>query len=436
MANNKINITELSANIAQQTGVKNTTVRNFLISLNTIVRDALNSGENVKISGLGTFKVVTTEPRKSIDVNTGAEITIGSYRKVTFTPEQNIKSRINSQFAELPAMDVDENFELQNSEGMNSDEDIDVAKIIVDQQSDGAEEEMVPLASAETIDEIKNLLEEINGPAHKQDEEPVEQDIKQDKDIADDSCHEQEHAADIEAESPVQEKPSDAVKSVMVSEPINSTSEPTQIVDHDARNNIQEQTTKRVAESESEKKSTPLWKIALLIVIIFAVIFGVFYYLLIHHIEKWTEHYVMPAQETIERQLSEREKNDEIADFDKSQDVQQDVQQQVIQPVEPQTKDLVITKHEKQDVDISQYPARTTEKVIEGSRLTQISRRHYKHPDFWIYIYLANKDKFPRGPHSVVVGTELVIPDLPADVIDPNNPAAIEKAKELQATVL
>jgi nucleoid DNA-binding protein len=125
MANNKINITELSANIAQQTGVKNTTVRNFLISLNTIVRDALNSGENVKISGLGTFKVVTTEPRKSIDVNTGAEITIGSYRKVTFTPEQNIKSRINSQFAELPTMDVDENFELQNSEGMNSDEDID-----------------------------------------------------------------------------------------------------------------------------------------------------------------------------------------------------------------------------------------------------------------------------------------------------------------------
>ncbi|HBZ34505.1 MAG TPA: hypothetical protein DEO38_05335, partial [Bacteroidales bacterium] len=308
MANNKINITELSANIAQQTGVKNTTVRNFLISLNTIVRDALNSGENVKISGLGTFKVVTTEPRKSIDVNTGAEITIGSYRKVTFTPEQNIKSRINSQFAELPTMDVDENFELQNSEGMNSDEDIDVAKIIVDQQSDGAEEEMVPLASAETIDEIKNLLEEINGPTHKQDEEPVEQDIKQDKDIADDSCHEQEHAADIEAESPAQEKPSDAVKSVMVSEPVNSTSEPTQIVDHDARNNIQEQTTKRVAESESEKKSTPLWKIALLIVIIFAVIFGVFYYLLIHHIEKWTEHYVMPAQETIERQLSEREK--------------------------------------------------------------------------------------------------------------------------------
>ncbi|MBQ5379491.1 MAG: OmpA family protein [Paludibacteraceae bacterium] len=53
----------------------------------------------------------------------------------------------------------------------------------------------------------------------------------------------------------------------------------------------------------------------------------------------------------------------------------------------------------------------TTERVRQGSRLAQIARRHYGEPEFWIFIYEANKDKI-ADPSNLPVGMELIIPDL------------------------
>lgn len=54
---------------------------------------------------------------------------------------------------------------------------------------------------------------------------------------------------------------------------------------------------------------------------------------------------------------------------------------------------------------------RVTEIVKAGSRLAQIARRHYGNPDYWVYIYEANKDKI-ANPSKVTPGLELVIPDI------------------------
>ena len=57
------------------------------------------------------------------------------------------------------------------------------------------------------------------------------------------------------------------------------------------------------------------------------------------------------------------------------------------------------------------YPSETTEKVIPGSRLAQIARRHYGEPEYWVFIYEANRKKI-SNPDDIQIGTELVIPDL------------------------
>ncbi|MBQ7631697.1 MAG: OmpA family protein [Paludibacteraceae bacterium] len=57
------------------------------------------------------------------------------------------------------------------------------------------------------------------------------------------------------------------------------------------------------------------------------------------------------------------------------------------------------------------YPSETTEKVIPGSRLAQIARRHYGEPEYWVFIYEANRKKISK-PDDIQIGTELVIPDL------------------------
>ena len=54
---------------------------------------------------------------------------------------------------------------------------------------------------------------------------------------------------------------------------------------------------------------------------------------------------------------------------------------------------------------------RVTEEVKAGSRLAQIARRHYGNPDYWIYIYEANRDKLSK-PSELPVGIELVIPSI------------------------
>ena len=54
---------------------------------------------------------------------------------------------------------------------------------------------------------------------------------------------------------------------------------------------------------------------------------------------------------------------------------------------------------------------RTTEVVRPGSRLAQIARRHYGNPDYWVYIYEANKDQIVN-PSELPAGIELIIPDL------------------------
>lgn len=70
-------------------------------------------------------------------------------------------------------------------------------------------------------------------------------------------------------------------------------------------------------------------------------------------------------------------------------------------------------KHQlSKDRRVEIIPAcRMTEVVRPGSRLAQIARRHYGNPDYWVYIYEANKDQI-TNPSDLPVGIELIIPDI------------------------
>ena len=70
-------------------------------------------------------------------------------------------------------------------------------------------------------------------------------------------------------------------------------------------------------------------------------------------------------------------------------------------------------KHQlSKDRRVEIIPAcRMTEIVRPGSRLAQIARRHYGNPDYWVYIYEANKDQI-ANPSELPAGIELIIPDI------------------------
>jgi hypothetical protein len=70
------------------------------------------------------------------------------------------------------------------------------------------------------------------------------------------------------------------------------------------------------------------------------------------------------------------------------------------------------------------------ERIHSGSRLARIAKRYYGAPEFWVYIYEANRDKI-SSPNDVPVGTLIKIPKLDVRLIDTSNPRCVEKAKEL-----
>ena len=63
--------------------------------------------------------------------------------------------------------------------------------------------------------------------------------------------------------------------------------------------------------------------------------------------------------------------------------------------------------------------------------LTSMSRKHYVKPDFWVYIYIENKDKI-SDPNNVPAGTVMVIPPRDKYDINPDDKASIDKARRIQ----
>ena len=53
----------------------------------------------------------------------------------------------------------------------------------------------------------------------------------------------------------------------------------------------------------------------------------------------------------------------------------------------------------------------TIEVVLAGSRLAQIARRYYGNPEYWVFIYEANKGKI-KDPDNLPAKAEIVVPDL------------------------
>lgn len=60
-----------------------------------IIKETLESGEKIKISGFGNFVVREKGPRPGRNPQTGEEITISARRVLTFKPSQVLKASLN-----------------------------------------------------------------------------------------------------------------------------------------------------------------------------------------------------------------------------------------------------------------------------------------------------------------------------------------------------
>ena len=127
-----IKITDLAARLAEKHGIAQEEAERFLTQMIAVMNDSLRAEKQLKIKGLGTFKVVSVNARESVDVNTGERIMIEGREKVSFTPEASMRDLVNKPFAQFETVviqdgvdfdSIDEN--IANTESTEDTENIE-----------------------------------------------------------------------------------------------------------------------------------------------------------------------------------------------------------------------------------------------------------------------------------------------------------------------
>ena len=86
---------ELAQNLSDQTELSLADAKKFVDLFFDTIKEQLNSGKTVKLSGFGTFDIVKTKERIGRNPKTMEEFPIPSKRKVKFTVSPIVKKSIN-----------------------------------------------------------------------------------------------------------------------------------------------------------------------------------------------------------------------------------------------------------------------------------------------------------------------------------------------------
>ena len=87
---------EMAERLFLDVGLNKREAKEFVDAFYEVVRDALERGEQVKLSGFGNFDLRQKNQRPGRNPKTGEEIPISARRVVTFRPGQKLKVRVEA----------------------------------------------------------------------------------------------------------------------------------------------------------------------------------------------------------------------------------------------------------------------------------------------------------------------------------------------------
>ena len=96
---------ELIERVAAATGIGNTQVRQAIEAAFGAITQALASGEEVRLAGLGVFDIAERGERQGRNPQTGEAITIPASKTVRFRPGKGLKETVNSAHDDMAAAD-------------------------------------------------------------------------------------------------------------------------------------------------------------------------------------------------------------------------------------------------------------------------------------------------------------------------------------------
>ena len=410
----KLSWTELRRALASRADVSEKNAGVFLGVLVSQITEGLKSDKQVKINGLGTFKLQAVAPRKSVNVSTGEEIIIEGYNKIVFTPEAGVKELVESGTFVADRNQAEESgISERSSEPAAGEFPVDPIKKL-----------------GEQADEIVGLLADL-GQGPEEPEAPETQEVPEEPKEPEipEEPEEKEEPAVVVPEPEIVPEP------VIVQEPVVAPAPEVIIPTPKA---VEEEPEIIVQRPKKEKKKHHFFRDLLICLLILLLLLAGGYYFFREEISGWMEKLLALKAQTEQVEPADQIKPEEPSEEDSfvldEADSNTDPAIALIpEGAIPQEQILDEWRDAsgEQQAEGPYSDLITTEEIREGSRLTWIAQKHYGDKRFWPYLYDANRDRI-TNPNHIEIGTPIRVPRLTEAQKDMTNAESKAKLEQLR----
>ena len=382
--NEKISFPDLVGLLSSKMNITKKEAETFLKEFFTVSTEVITSGEELRINGLGLFKPIWVEARRSINVQTGEPVEIPGHYKLSFIPDKVLREAVNAPFSSFSVEVLNDHVPIEDMTAVPSQD--------IDENNDICNTENVELQDSKEIREKEEEDEPIE-PAH----EYIQEDKSADEESSESTVSSQEiekfqeEIIQPESETKVEEKEEDCYEDYL--------------------------------RKSASRKSFWWGVLSAFGIIIICLAGGIFFMGNDSpYVVKIGEYTLSLGKQSIDSRPMNN--NPESVVLPENKDTLSEMEKDSV------LKDSVIS--------VSPLAAPEVKPVIETIRsgvfLTTLARKYFGHKAFWVYIYEENKDVI-KNPNQVPIGTRLTIPSASKYDIDANNRTSVENAKALAAKI-
>ena len=399
----KVTLAGLTARLSVRTGDTKRQTEDFLRELFALISDELEKGESVKVPGLGVFKSIEVEARKSVNVNTGEETLIPGHRKIVYMASKELSATENEPFSMFQTIELTDEAvpELEWAEAAEPE-----PEAVCD----------VPFAS--TVYEW---------------EEP---EVIAESELERESAQEAESELipeQPEAFQPASEESPDSDDDPKDPKDLNDLNDSNDLTDSKHLKDSNDLTDPDISE-DSEVPAIPkkrFWPgfligFAAACLIAFVAVWALFEYGVLSS-ERLAEAEPKPAVKAAAMTPGSVEVPAVEPDKSKSEPEpaakEPEVQQPEVQKSAPETET-------EPPVPTQPSDKKVYDTITKTRYLTTMAKDHYGNYHLWPYIYQEN-EKILGHPDRIRPGTKVVVPPLSKYGVNPDNKADIDKAKKL-----
>ncbi len=383
----KVTLAGLTARLSVRTGDTKRQTEDFLRELFALIAGELEKGESVKVPGLGVFKSIEVEARKSVNVNTGEETLIPGHRKIVYMASKELSATVNEPFSMFQTIELTDDAvtELEESESTEPEPvcDVPFASTVYELEEPEVmaeaelERESVQEYAAESIPEQPETFQPASEESPNSDDDP--KDPKDPKDLKDFKDLKDTEDPDISEDSEIPAIP--------------------------------------------KKRFWPgfLVGFAAACLIAFVAVWTLCQYGVLST-ERMAEAKPKPASEAITVNNATTHVPEGVPDESKAE-------------AEPVGKEQILEQSAPEPEAEPTVPTQPSDKkvydtITKTRYLTTMAKDHYGNYHLWPYIYKEN-EKILGHPDRIRPGTKVVVPPLSKYGVNPDNKADIDKAKKL-----